>query len=62
MPKAFRKALNVLSIAAMLTAVTVWGQARTPDKQVPTRAAREAPGEFQFVRMQIIISSKVLIG
>jgi hypothetical protein len=51
MPKAFRKAFNVLCIATMLTAVTVWGQTNTPDKQAPTRSARESPGEFQFVRL-----------
>jgi len=51
MPKAFMKAFKLLLIAALLVAATVWGQANTPGEQAPQRSAREAPGEFQFVRL-----------
>jgi len=51
MPKAFMKAFNLLLIAALLTATTVWGQADTPGEQASKRSARESPGEFQFVRL-----------
>lgn len=51
MPKAFMKAFNLLLIAALLIATTVWGQADTPGEQAPQRSARESPGEFQFVRL-----------
>jgi hypothetical protein len=51
MRKAFTKAFNLLLIAALLVAATVWAQTVSPDKQAPVRSAREAPGEFQFVRL-----------
>jgi hypothetical protein len=51
MPKAFSEASIVLLFVALLSAVTVSGQDSVPETQPTARMTREAPGEFQFVRL-----------
>ena len=48
MPKGFYSTLIALTASVLIAAAIAWGQS---DESGSSRAMREAPGEFQFVRL-----------